>query len=71
MIGDSRSTTQDKHNVAIGQSYLLLGRLSTDQTLIHMGSKGQTTNRRQSPHRLLSPAGRDGRDSEGIVIDQP
>jgi hypothetical protein len=36
------STTQDKHNVAIGQSPLLLGRSNADQTLIHMGCKGQT-----------------------------
>lgn len=41
MIG-GHSTKQDKHNVAIGQSPLHLGRSSSDQTLIHMGSKGQT-----------------------------
>ena len=41
MVG-GHSKMQDKHNVAIGQSPLLLGRSNADQTLIHMASQGQT-----------------------------
>ncbi len=61
-----QSTTQDKQNVAIDQSSLLLGRLSANQTLIHMGSKEQTANRRQSSIAFSHPQGMMGEIVKGL-----